>query len=753
MASTSAPIDFDLRHFGVDPDLTSSIQDFSSIDTQGLLKGYTLRKTKWPEEVAKGVADCHRDWEAFVGPRTTYGSENSRFGLYTEFGLPLLRKDRLRLCSYIYEFAFLYDSDVVERIQEQGTLDVTSDMANLAINGIANAGAANHSATGTKQLYSKMLLEMMETDPACGQWVLDCWQEMIATSVDGNQAKFKDPETWEEFYAHRLVDGGVYWSGSVMLYGMGIALTPEETKLAHDVLHDLFISLCLANDCYSFDEEYRTFLESGEKKMSSNAVWFFMQTEGMDVESAKKATIKRTIEHEAKAIEARADFIKICKPEQAKVLHYTEQYWYVPAVNVLWSMSCPRYNRKYRPKGGPEQVSEKDSKGRVGTSSVPKTRWYQWTRRFMNKLSPQTMRARSSERKVELEEQTRPSLHEEGNIISHTSSTVVSNDSRPQSLPSSISSAPSKGSHPKENSANLGDELLLAPYDYLTSMPSKGVRETFVDALDLFYQAPPDALTQVKSIGRILHTASIMLDDMEDNSPLRRGKDAAHIVYGTPQAINSSNYLIVWAMNEVSKLRNPTCLNVLFEELRNSLIGQSFEMKWRDERICPTEEEYIDMVEKKTGGLFRFLARLVHSMGTKNSNLDPDHFAYILGQYFQIRDDYMNLTDTNYTDQKGFCEDLDEGKFSYLIVHAWNSAGGKRLQELFESRGRTGSMTREEKLEALGILRDAGSFEYTERRMGYLHAELEGEIKRFEEAIGLQNWSLRYMLHKLAKRT
>ncbi|KAF3901478.1 Dimethylallyltranstransferase [Dactylellina cionopaga] len=242
-----------------------------------------------------------------------------------------------------------------------------------------------------------------------------------------------------------------------------------------------------------------------------------------------------------------------------------------------------------------------------------------------------------------------------------------------------------------------------------------------------------------------------MLDDMEDNSPLRRGQDAAHVVYGQAQAINSSNYLIVWAIEEVNKLGNPIFMNILFDELKNSFIGQSFEMKYRDERVCPTEEQYIDMVEKKTGGLFRFLARLTQSMGTINKHINLDHFAYILGQYFQIRDDYMNLTDTAYTDLKGFCEDLDEGKFSYLIVHAWNSQSedSNRLQELFEKRSKTNSMMREEKEEVLSILRKCGSFEYTEKKMNSLHKEIADEIREFEQVVGQQNWSLRYILHNL----
>jgi hypothetical protein len=48
-------------------------------------------------------------------------------------------------------------------------------------------------------------------------------------------------------------------------------------------------------------------------------------------------------------------------------------------------------------------------------------------------------------------------------------------------------------------------------------------------------------------------------------------------------------------------------------------------------------------------------------------NFEP--LILLLGQFFQIRDDYMNLQSTEYGNQKGLCEDLDEGKYSYPIVH------------------------------------------------------------------------------------
>lgn len=102
---------------------------------------------------------------------------------------------------------------------------------------------------------------------------------------------------------------------------------------------------------------------------------------------------------------------------------------------------------------------------------------------------------------------------------------------------------------------------------------------------------------------------------------------------------------------------------------------------WRDSLTCPTEEEYIEMVKNKTGGLLRLAVKLMQACSQSTtypnspSNRDLKVRDYVplvnlIGILFQIRDDYQNLQDTQYTNNKGLCEDITEGKFSFPIIHA-----------------------------------------------------------------------------------
>lgn len=94
------------------------------------------------------------------------------------------------------------------------------------------------------------------------------------------------------------------------------------------------------------------------------------------------------------------------------------------------------------------------------------------------------------------------------------------------------------------------------------------------------------------------------MDDVEDNSDLRRGVPVAHQVYGVPQTINTANYVYFLAFDELLKLRThgkgkdaaPTDMVAMVnDELLNLHRGQGMDLFWRDSLTCPTEDEYVQM--------------------------------------------------------------------------------------------------------------------------------------------------------------
>ena len=103
------------------------------------------------------------------------------------------------------------------------------------------------------------------------------------------------------------------------------------------------------------------------------------------------------------------------------------------------------------------------------------------------------------------------------------------------------------------------------------------------------------------------------VDDVEDSSVLRRGVPVAHSIFGTAQTLNSANYVYFCALQELFKLKNPKAVQIYTDELCNLHRGQGMELFWRDTLTCPSEEDYIEMVGNKTGGLFRLAVKLMQA--------------------------------------------------------------------------------------------------------------------------------------------
>lgn len=87
----------------------------------------------------------------------------------------------------------------------------------------------------------------------------------------------------------------------------------------------------------------------------------------------------------------------------------------------------------------------------------------------------------------------------------------------------------------------------------------------------------------------------------------------AHNIFGTAQTINSANYVYFVALQELLKLDNPKVIQIYTEELCNLHRGQGMDLYWRDTLTCPTEQDYLQMVANKTGGLFRLSVQLMQA--------------------------------------------------------------------------------------------------------------------------------------------
>lgn len=301
----------------------------------------------------------------------------------------------------------------------------------------------------------------------------------------------------------------------------------------------------------------------------------------------------------------------------------------------------------------------------------------------------------------------------------------------------------------------LDQSALIAPCEYIRSLPSKDIRKKLIDAFNIWFQLPTNLTTVIGEIINDLHNASLILDDIQDDSLLRRGSPATHCIFGNAQSINSATYMFMSTCLRMQSLQlsNSTAMNTLLKGMMDLFVGQSWELKWKFHVRCPSVSEYLAMIDGKTGAMFTMLIRLMHCMSGSNASLvEFDRFATLLGRFYQVRDDYINLQDEKYSEQKGFCEDLDEGKFSFPIVACCNSdsTAGDIILGLFRHGQGGATLSRNTKVYMLDLVKGSGAFEATWELLQELNKEMCEALAKLETATGKTNQVLRRIIEMLA---
>ncbi len=225
-------------------------------------------------------------------------------------------------------------------------------------------------------------------------------------------------------------------------------------------------------------------------------------------------------------------------------------------------------------------------------------------------------------------------------------------------------------------------------------------------------------------IPELIHNGSIIIDDIEDEGELRRGKLCLHKIFGEDIAINAGNFLYFFPLLALIKNKNkfkPEVINRAYEvynqEMMNIHFGQGTDIYWhkgKAENI--TEEEYLQMCAFKTGCLSRMAAKLavVLSEGNQEITEAAGRVAEAMGVGFQIQDDILDIELSGEEREKfgkSFGNDIKEGKRTLMVIHALKKAtkeDKKRLIEILNKH--TDDMA--ERKEAIEIIQKYGSLEY-----------------------------------------
>ncbi|MCR4790724.1 MAG: polyprenyl synthetase family protein [Treponemataceae bacterium] len=219
-------------------------------------------------------------------------------------------------------------------------------------------------------------------------------------------------------------------------------------------------------------------------------------------------------------------------------------------------------------------------------------------------------------------------------------------------------------------------EQLLKPCKNLVSLGGKRWRPLFMVLCCELLKEDSDLAYRMTPLVEMVHTASLIHDDIEDGADKRRGQPCAHISFGLDAALNAGSWLYFTAFSAVEnniqdeKLKC-TFNELLARELRRLHLGQAMDIYWHNNpRAIPSREEYRAMVRMKTGTLASLSAQagLICAGASKEDCAWIAEIAAKIGEGFQVLDDVINITCGNKGKKRG--DDIVEGKKSLpLILH------------------------------------------------------------------------------------
>lgn len=213
----------------------------------------------------------------------------------------------------------------------------------------------------------------------------------------------------------------------------------------------------------------------------------------------------------------------------------------------------------------------------------------------------------------------------------------------------------------------------------------------------------------------LLHTASLVHDDVVDDSMQRRGQASVNAIYNNKLAVLVGDYLLSTALVFTGRCGDPRITNIVGALGQTLADGEIFQMFHSHEKLV-SEEVYFEIIRKKTASLFSSCAEIgALSAGAQPNEADR---ARQIGEYigicFQIRDDIFDYYSNDVGKPTG--NDMREGKLTLPIIYAVRTEGDDRIREMI-NRLKSGELSEAEIGDLIEFAKAKGGIEYAERTM------------------------------------
>jgi octaprenyl-diphosphate synthase len=218
------------------------------------------------------------------------------------------------------------------------------------------------------------------------------------------------------------------------------------------------------------------------------------------------------------------------------------------------------------------------------------------------------------------------------------------------------------------------------------------------------------------AVVEFIHTATLVHDDIIDDSDLRRGRLAVHSRWGNDITVLLGDYLYIKSMALALSYDTLDIVRLLCDVTLRMIEGELFQLTKNGDADI-TEDQHFDIIRRKTAYLFGGCAQIGGLLGNVSKEREQalQEYGFNLGIAFQLVDDLLDFTGDAVALGKPIGADLREGKMTLPLIHLLqqdDEVGGRIVRDIIASR----STTEEQWDELLGILGEHRSIDYAYRR-------------------------------------
>src|ERR1700693_1508630 len=216
---------------------------------------------------------------------------------------------------------------------------------------------------------------------------------------------------------------------------------------------------------------------------------------------------------------------------------------------------------------------------------------------------------------------------------------------------------------------------------YLQDGGGKRLRPILVLLASQLVGGVSDGTVRMAAVVEMIHAATLVHDDVIDIAKTRRGRPSSNAIWGNHTCVLAGDWLYMQAFQMALRERNFHVLDVLIALTQMMVEGELLQLE-RIGKIDISEADYMELVDRKTAGLFSACARLGALMGGASEATEArlGEFAWNLGIAFQLVDDILDFTSHENVLGKPVGSDLREGKVTLPLIYALQEASVEERQ-------------------------------------------------------------------------